>query len=85
MCAIPPTAKAAVLNVTVVAPQAAGNLPGFPAGTPVPGASNLNFSAGQTRANSAVVRLSTSGQIAVFAGLASGTAHVVVDVSGYLE
>jgi hypothetical protein len=84
-CAIPSSARAVVLNVTVVAPQVAGNLRLFPAGAPVPGASTINFSAGQVRANSAVVRLSAAGQLAVFAGLGSGTTHVVLDVSGYFE
>jgi len=50
VCGVPSSAKAAVLNVTVVAPQAAGNLRLFPAGAPVPGASTINFSAGQVRA-----------------------------------
>jgi hypothetical protein len=83
-CGVPSSAKAVVLNVTVVAPQAAGNLRLFPAGAPLPGASTINFSAGQVRANSAVVRLA-GGQLGVFAGLGSGTAHVVLDVSGYFE
>jgi hypothetical protein len=85
VCGIPLSAKAVVLNVTVVAPVAAGNLRLFPAGAAVPAASAINFSAGQVRANSAVVGLSANGQVGVYAGLGSGTTHVILDVSGYLE
>ena len=85
VCGVPPSAKAVVLNVTVVGPQSAGNLRLFPAGSAVPGASAINFSPGQVRANSAVVRLSATGQLAVFAALTSGTTHVVLDASAYLE
>ncbi len=45
----------------------------------------LNYSAGRTRANNAVVTLGATGALTVFAGQASGTAHVIIDVNGYFE
>jgi hypothetical protein len=45
----------------------------------------VNFTAGQTRAANAVVRLGATGSFSVFCGTSSGTAHVVVDVAGYFE
>jgi lysophospholipase L1-like esterase len=82
-CGIPANATAAFLNVTVVGPSASGYVQLFPAGTPLPLASSLNYTAGQIRANNGVFALGTSGQLAIFAGQASGTADAVVDVSGY--
>jgi len=85
-CEIPAGAKAVSLNVTAVAPPAAGNLRFFPGdGTP-PDASTLNFGAGQTRANNAIVMMASSGS-GTFALRNSSTAsvHVVIDVNGYFE
>jgi hypothetical protein len=45
----------------------------------------LNFAAGVTRSNNAIVALSAAGEIAVYNGMASGTTHLVVDVMGYFE
>jgi uncharacterized repeat protein (TIGR01451 family) len=85
-CAVPLTAKAVSLNVTVTAPGAAGNLRLFPAGLPLPLVSTLNYVAGQTRANNAVTVLNASGEIAVFAGQATGTTvEVIIDVNGYFQ
>ena len=51
----------------------------------MPSTSTLNYVAGQTRANNAIVGLSPSGALAVRCSQASGTAHVVLDVTGYFE
>ncbi len=83
-CGVPSGAKAVSLNVTVTQPSAAGNVRLYAAGAPPPTASNLSYSAGQTRANNAIAPLSTAGQMAVFCS-PSGTAHVVVDVNGYFK
>ena len=48
-------------------------------------ASTINYAPGRTRANSALLLLGTSGNVIVFCEQASGTAHVILDVSGYLE
>jgi uncharacterized protein YkwD len=53
----------------------------FPAGSPVPTASNLNFAAGQTVANMVIVPVGTSGQISVYND--AGLTHVIVDVLGW--
>jgi len=85
-CGIPLTAKAISINVAVTQPSAAGNLRLFPTGQPVPTVSSINYVAGQTRANNAIVLLSASGAMAVFAGQTAGTTvHVVIDVNGYFE
>jgi len=84
-CAIPATAKALSFNVTVTASTAAGHIRVYPAGTPRPGTSSLNFAAGQTRANNGIVSLGAAGGLAFFSGQASGSVHVVLDVNGYFE
>jgi uncharacterized repeat protein (TIGR01451 family) len=85
LCGIPPTAWAVSVNATVTGANAPGNLRLFAAGTPVPGTSTLNYGAGQTRANSAVVLLGTAGDVAVYCGQATGTSHVLIDVNGYFQ
>ena len=85
-CGVPVTARAVVTNVTVVNPSAAGDLAIFPTGTPGPtGATAINFKAGRTRANNFIARLGTTGDIAVFTEMPSGTVHFLIDVSGYFE
>jgi hypothetical protein len=85
-CRVPPTAKAVVVNATVTGSTGSGSLnlySAFPA--TVPGTSVVNFSAGLTRANNAVVGLNDAGQMAVLNRMASGTAQFVLDVVGYFE
>jgi hypothetical protein len=84
-CAVPATARAVSLNVTVAGPTGAGHLRLFPAGGAEPLSSTLNYTAGLTRANNAIVGLGAAGEIAVRCGQAAGTVHVVVDVNGYFE
>jgi uncharacterized repeat protein (TIGR01451 family) len=84
-CSIPATAKAISVNLAVTQPTSAGNLRLRPAGMPVPLVSAINYSAGQTRSNNAVLPLNASGQITVFCGQASGTVHFILDVNGYFE
>jgi hypothetical protein len=83
-CGIPSTANAVSLNVAVTGPSAAGNLALFPAGASAT-TSTVNYSAGQTRANNAIVMLGTSAGLAVRCNQASGTTHVILDVNGYFE
>lgn len=82
-CGIPPAAMAVSINVAVTQPSAPGNLRLYAAGTPVPVVSTINYGAGQTRTNNAIVALNGSGELAVWCAQASGTAHAVIDVSGY--
>jgi hypothetical protein len=83
-CGIPASATAVALNVTVTQPSALGHLALYPVGVAT-AVSSLNYRAGQTRANNAVVALSAAGQLVVRSGQTSGTAHVIVDVTGYFE
>ena len=81
---MPATARAVSVNVTVAGPTATGNVRLYPAGTGLPSTSNLNFLAGQTRANNAIVLLGSLGDVAV-AVAPGGAVHVIIDVNGYLE
>jgi hypothetical protein len=85
-CGIPAGAKAVSLNATAVTPAAAGNLRFFPGDGTAPNASTLNFGAGQTRANNAIVMMASSGS-GTFAlrNSSSASVHVVIDVNGYFE
>jgi len=77
----PPAGAAAVaLNVTVTNPAAASFLTVWPSGGARPLASNLNFSAGQTVANTVLVKLGTNGKISLFT---PSNADVVIDVLGW--
>jgi Leucine-rich repeat (LRR) protein len=84
-CGIPATAKAVSLNMTVVSPSTGGHLRLYPSGTPRPTTSSINYAASQTRANNAVVSLGADGSLTVYVNQPSGTTHVVIDVSGYLQ
>lgn len=87
-CGIPATARALAVNLTVVQPGTAGYLTVYPGDGLPPLASNVNFSAGQTRTNNAVVRLAPSGNgtLAVRPMLAGGASvQVVIDVIGFFE
>jgi hypothetical protein len=77
--ATPPTAV--VLNVTATVPTKAGYLTGYPNGTSLPFASDVNFLAGQTVANLVVVKVGTTGAVNVFNR--TGSTHVVIDVVGW--
>ena len=86
-CSIPSDAKAVSANLTVTGPTAAGSILVYPANLASPPlASTLNFKAGETRANNAVLMLATdsSGGVNVFNGSA-GSTHFVIDVNGYFR
>jgi hypothetical protein len=81
---VPNTATAVVLNVTAVAPTAAGFLTVLPGAETLPTGtslvSNLNFAAGQTVANEVTVAVA-NGDIEVYNS--AGYTDVVVDLEGY--
>ncbi len=89
VCGVPGTAKAVSVNVTVVTPSSDGFFFVWPAGGAVPGVSTINFNAGEPAiANGAIVPLGVgtpdlSG--AYGTALGTGTAHVVLDVTGYFQ
>jgi len=79
---IPAGATAAVFNVTAAAASASGFLSVSPEPTVTPGASNVNYSAGQASPNRVIVPLSATGSISIYSAAA---ADVIVDVSGYFS
>jgi uncharacterized repeat protein (TIGR01451 family) len=84
-CGIPSTARALSVNLTATQPTAQGNLRLYPAGTPLPLVSSINYVAGQTRANNAIALLNGLGELAVRCTQASGTVHFILDLNGYFE
>jgi ELWxxDGT repeat protein len=85
-CGVPMDAKSISVNVTVVPPASYGFLTLFASDVPLPLASTVNYAPSRTRANNAVVVLSTDGAaaFAIFHGGSSG-ANVIVDVNGYFK
>ena len=53
--ALPPQSTAIAVNLTAVAPATAGYMTAFPCGRQQPATSSLNFAAGETRPNNAIV------------------------------
>ena len=84
-CGIPPEADAIAVNVTVTQPTAPGFVILYPLGVAVPMASTINYSAGQTRANNAIVQVGSSSSIAATCGQGSGTTDFIIDVIGYFR
>ncbi len=85
-CGIPASARSISANVTVTQST---NGPAFvtvsQGDLSSPGASTMNYSAGQTRANRAVIALGASGDVRVKCGQASGTTDLLIDVNGYFQ
>jgi hypothetical protein len=84
-CFVPATATSISINATVTQPTALGHLTLFPGGSPLPLASTINYRAGQTRANNAIVLMGANGTLSVACGQATGTTHFILDVNGYLQ
>lgn len=87
-CGIPAGARALSVNVTVTAPTQAGFVRAWPGGLTAPPTSLINFSAGQVRANNAILALAADGQgtVTVQAGLAAaGSVQFILDVNGYFQ
>ena len=76
---VPANTSAALLNVTVTNPVEDGFLTVYPCDRPVPVASNLNFTAGQTVPNAVVAPLAANGSACM---LSSVDTDVIVDVDG---
>ncbi|MCX5013072.1 hypothetical protein OG765_19070 [Streptomyces sp. NBC_00555] len=79
---VPKGVSAVALNLTATNPQEAGHLTAFPSGQTAPSTSSVNFSAGQTVANSVIVPVGADGKISVRNG-SWRPADVVIDVVGY--
>src|SRR6266545_2823078 len=78
---IPANAQAYSLNVTVTNTLGAGFILIFPQGGAQPSVSTLNYVAGQTVANAAIVPAGTGGGVTVVAGV-SGT-DLIIDINGF--
>ena len=72
---------AAVLNVTVTDTTSGSYLTVYPSGSALPVASDLNWPAGATVPNLAIVKLGADGKIVIYNGY--GTVDVIVDVVGW--
>lgn len=83
-CGVPADAKALALNVTVTQPTSSGALTLFPGSGVAPITTTISFAAGKTRANNAVIGLA-AGVLSVMNRQEAGSAHVIVDVSGYFR
>ena len=82
-CAVPAGADAVVVNVTAVGATSGGEIALY-SESPSSAAATVRFSAGVTRANNAIVRLTSEGRLNVRPLLDSpGATHVVIDVAGY--
>jgi hypothetical protein len=86
-CGVPSGAIAVSVNITVAGPTGRGDLRLFPAGTPTPAASSINFSAGRNRANNAIVALTSAplGGLTVQCDISGGTTNFIFDVNGYFR
>jgi hypothetical protein len=77
----PSGATAVAINVTVTNPTVASYLSVYPGGTARPGASNLNFVAGQTIPNLVLVPPGPGKTVTFFN--AAGTVNVIAELVGY--
>jgi hypothetical protein len=92
LCGVPVGAKAVSVNVTAVGPTGAGFLTLFPTGITRPVVSSLNFNQGEPAiGNGGIVPLADQTaqpqDLSVFSrvAVASGTVHMVLDVTGYFQ
>jgi hypothetical protein len=75
-------ATGVVLNVTAVDPAGGGYVTAWPSGEAMPATSSLNYLPGTTVPNLVTVKLGPNGKVDLYND--SGTAHLLVDVVGYL-
>lgn len=80
--AIPASATAAAVNVTIVQPERGTFATVWPCGVDRPLASNVNFERGVNTANGVVAPIGANGSICVYSDT---NAHVLVDVAGWFE
>jgi hypothetical protein len=74
-----------VANVTVTEPTSTGYLNAYGKDAPAGTAAVINFVAGQTVPNLAIVRPGAEGKLTIKLAAGTGTAHVVVDVFGWFS
>jgi hypothetical protein len=79
---VPAGATAVVLNVTVTDPNYTGFVTVWPTGDPMPVASTLNYTFGQTVPNLVILKLGAGGQVSLYNS--AGAANLLADVVGYV-
>ncbi|GAC1503972.1 MAG: hypothetical protein NVS2B15_26860 [Pseudarthrobacter sp.] len=79
---IPAPVSAAAFKLTVTGPQSYGFLTAYASGSPLPNASNLNFTTIQTVPNFANVPVGPDGKVSLF-NRSSGTSQLIADIAGY--
>jgi hypothetical protein len=86
-CGIPASAHAVSANLTVVTAPSAGDLRAFAAGSVLPVATAISFSAAEVRANNGVLAVSQDGNAALTLhnDMTAGAVQVLLDVNGYFE
>jgi hypothetical protein len=77
-------ATAVSLNLTLTDTSGGGNVVAYPDGTAQPTASNINYAAGQTIANAAIVPVGADGYIDL-AKQGAGSVDIIADVEGYYD
>ena len=78
---LPSGATAVAVNLTAVEPSAGGFLTAYPCDVGRPETSSLNFGAGETRPNNAIVAVSRGGLLCVYAQVST---DIIVDLAGAL-
>jgi hypothetical protein len=77
---VPVDATAVLLNVTVTGGTGNGHVVVYPAGSPNPGTSNVNFVAGETQANLVMTQLGRDRSVSI--EVVGSPAYLVIDVVG---
>jgi hypothetical protein len=88
VCAIPATAKAAFMNVAVVATTGSGFVRLWAAGTTMPSTSTITFDAAEPAISNGTLVPLSQGVNSISLLYQSGPqfqGHIVIDVVGYLE
>lgn len=88
LCGVPFSANAVTYNATIVAPSSNGYVTIYPADEDPPTVSSLNFRASEVRGNGGFVGLAKPApgdelSFRISTSPAGGTAHLVIDVTGY--
>ena len=85
-CGIPSSATAVSVNMTVTQQTADGSLTVYPSDGTLPNTTSIEFKVGPSRANNAILLLSTDGNESVDVyNNSAGTVHVILDVNGYFQ
>jgi hypothetical protein len=79
---IPSDATAVAMNLTALDSTANGLIKAYPTGQPLPTVSSLNYGAGSTTNNMAIVPIGTGGDV-TFENESRGPVDLLADVTGY--